>query len=114
MNSVHSAPIDPSGNRARADFVERVRHRREAAVDVGADHERRRGAQVRAAGRARASSGRSTRATLDNPLLFPTFSATVEAFFQGLFGGDLFTKALTSLQGAADRLRRRHRCARRC
>jgi len=36
--------------------------------------------------------------TLNNPLLFPTFSATVEAFFKGLFGGDLFTKALTSLR----------------
>ena len=35
---------------------------------------------------------------LNNPLLFPTFSATVEAFFGGLFGGDLFTKALTSLR----------------
>jgi NitT/TauT family transport system permease protein len=35
---------------------------------------------------------------LDNPLLFPTFSATVEAFFQGLFGGDLFTKAMTSMR----------------
>ncbi|HSC23469.1 MAG TPA: ABC transporter permease [Casimicrobiaceae bacterium] len=35
---------------------------------------------------------------LDNPLLFPTFSATVVAFFKGLFGGDLFTKALTSLR----------------
>jgi len=36
--------------------------------------------------------------TLNNPLLFPTFSATVEAFFKGLFGGELFTKALTSLR----------------
>jgi NitT/TauT family transport system permease protein len=36
--------------------------------------------------------------SLDNPLLFPTFSATIEAFVQGLFGGDLFTKALTSLR----------------
>jgi len=35
---------------------------------------------------------------LNNPLLFPTFSATVEAFFKGLFGGDLFAKALTSLK----------------
>jgi NitT/TauT family transport system permease protein len=35
---------------------------------------------------------------LDNPLLFPTFGATVEAFFKGLFGGDLFTKAMTSLR----------------
>jgi NitT/TauT family transport system permease protein len=35
---------------------------------------------------------------LDNPLLFPSFSATVEAFFQGLFGGDLFTKAMTSMK----------------
>jgi NitT/TauT family transport system permease protein len=35
---------------------------------------------------------------LDNPLLFPTFSATVVAFFKGLFGGDLFTKAMTSLR----------------
>jgi NitT/TauT family transport system permease protein len=35
---------------------------------------------------------------LDNPLLFPTFSATVVAFFKGLFGGDLFTKAITSLR----------------
>jgi NitT/TauT family transport system permease protein len=36
--------------------------------------------------------------TLNNPLLFPTFSATVEAFLKGLFGGDLFLKALTSLR----------------
>jgi NitT/TauT family transport system permease protein len=36
--------------------------------------------------------------SLDNPLLFPTFSSTVEAFVNGLFGGDLFTKALTSLR----------------
>jgi NitT/TauT family transport system permease protein len=36
--------------------------------------------------------------SLDNPLLFPTFSATVGAFLNGLFGGDLFTKALTSLR----------------
>ncbi len=36
--------------------------------------------------------------TLNNPLLFPTFSATVDAFFKGLFGGDLFAKALTSLR----------------
>jgi len=35
---------------------------------------------------------------LANPLLFPTFSATVAAFGKGLFGGDLFTKALTSLR----------------
>jgi NitT/TauT family transport system permease protein len=35
---------------------------------------------------------------LDNPLLFPTFSATLVAFFQGLFGGELFLKALTSLR----------------
>jgi NitT/TauT family transport system permease protein len=35
---------------------------------------------------------------LANPLLFPTFSATLSAFFHGLFGGDLFTKALTSLR----------------
>ena len=36
--------------------------------------------------------------SLDNPLLFPTFSSTVKAFVNGLFGGDLFTKALTSLR----------------
>jgi NitT/TauT family transport system permease protein len=36
--------------------------------------------------------------SLDNPLLFPTFSATLVAFFKGLFGGDLFVKALTSLR----------------
>jgi len=35
---------------------------------------------------------------LNNPLLFPTFFATVAAFGKGLFGGDLFTKALTSLR----------------
>jgi NitT/TauT family transport system permease protein len=35
---------------------------------------------------------------LNNPLLFPTFSVTVEAFIRGLFGGELFTKALTSLR----------------
>ena len=35
---------------------------------------------------------------LDNPLLFPTFSATVAAFAKGVFGGDLLTKAMTSLR----------------
>ena len=35
---------------------------------------------------------------LNNPLLFPTFSSTVEAFFQGLFGGALAARALTSLR----------------
>jgi len=36
--------------------------------------------------------------SLDNPLLFPTFTATVEAFVKGLLGGDLFAKAVTSLR----------------
>ena len=36
--------------------------------------------------------------SLNNPLLFPTFSSTLDAFFKGLFGGDLFSKALTSLR----------------
>jgi NitT/TauT family transport system permease protein len=36
--------------------------------------------------------------TLNNALLFPTFSATVRAFVEGLFGGDLFMKAVTSLR----------------
>jgi len=36
--------------------------------------------------------------SLDNPLLFPTFGATVEAFVKGLLGGDLFAKAVTSLR----------------
>ena len=36
--------------------------------------------------------------SVDNPLLFPTFSATLAAFFKGLFGGDLFAKAMTSLR----------------
>jgi len=35
---------------------------------------------------------------LNNPLLFPTFSSTFEAFIDGLFGGPLFAKALTSLR----------------
>ena len=35
---------------------------------------------------------------LDNPLLFPTFSATVTSFVKGIFGGDLFSKAITSLR----------------
>jgi NitT/TauT family transport system permease protein len=35
---------------------------------------------------------------LNNPLLFPTFSATVEAFAEGLFGGELFGRVLTSLR----------------
>jgi NitT/TauT family transport system permease protein len=35
---------------------------------------------------------------LNNPLLVPTFSATVEAFLGGLWGGELVTKALTSLR----------------
>jgi NitT/TauT family transport system permease protein len=36
--------------------------------------------------------------SLDNPLLFPTFGATLSAFVHGLFGGDLFAKAATSLR----------------
>jgi NitT/TauT family transport system permease protein len=35
---------------------------------------------------------------LNNPLLFPTFSATVTAFFEGIVGGSLLLKALTSLR----------------
>ena len=35
---------------------------------------------------------------LNNPLLFPTFSATCSAFIDGLFGGTLFARALTSLR----------------
>ena len=35
---------------------------------------------------------------LDNPLLFPTFSATCSAFVEGLFGGTLFARALTSMR----------------
>jgi len=35
---------------------------------------------------------------LNNPLLFPTFSATIEAFFQGFFGGTLFSRVATSLR----------------
>jgi NitT/TauT family transport system permease protein len=35
---------------------------------------------------------------LDNPLLFPTFSATCNAFIDGFFGGTLFARALTSLR----------------
>jgi NitT/TauT family transport system permease protein len=35
---------------------------------------------------------------LDNPLLFPTFTATIEAFVQAIVGGDLLQKAFTSLR----------------
>ncbi|MBS0325453.1 MAG: ABC transporter permease [Proteobacteria bacterium] len=35
---------------------------------------------------------------LHNPLLFPTFSATVQAFVHGMLGGDLFIKAMTSVK----------------
>jgi NitT/TauT family transport system permease protein len=35
---------------------------------------------------------------LNNPLIFPTFSSTFEAFIDGLFGGPLFAKAVTSLR----------------
>ena len=35
---------------------------------------------------------------LHNPLLFPTFSATVQAFVHGMLGGDLFVKAMTSVK----------------
>ena len=35
---------------------------------------------------------------LNNPLLFPTFSATCGAFVEGLFGGTLFARAMTSLR----------------
>jgi NitT/TauT family transport system permease protein len=35
---------------------------------------------------------------LDNPLLFPTFGATIEAFYQGVAGGGLLGKAWTSIK----------------
>ena len=35
---------------------------------------------------------------LSNPLLFPTFSSTIEAFAQGIFGGGLLGKAWTSIK----------------
>lgn len=35
---------------------------------------------------------------LDNPLLFPTFAATLEAFVAGFVGGGLLSRTLTSLQ----------------
>jgi len=35
---------------------------------------------------------------LDNPLLFPTFGATIEAFYQGIVGGGLLGKAWTSIK----------------
>ena len=35
---------------------------------------------------------------LANPLLFPTFSATLEAFVNGMFGGELFARTVTSLR----------------
>src|SRR5216683_4650612 len=35
---------------------------------------------------------------LDNPLLFPTFSATLLAFANGFFGGELFGRVVTSLR----------------
>ena len=35
---------------------------------------------------------------LNNPLLFPTFSSTIEAFAQGILGGGLLGKAWTSIR----------------
>jgi NitT/TauT family transport system permease protein len=35
---------------------------------------------------------------LNNPLLFPTFGATLEAFYQAIFGGGLLGKAWTSIK----------------
>jgi NitT/TauT family transport system permease protein len=35
---------------------------------------------------------------LNNPLLFPTFTSTLEAFYQGIFGGGLLGKAWTSIK----------------
>ena len=35
---------------------------------------------------------------LDNPLLFPTFTATIQAFVEGIFGGGLLGKAWTSIK----------------
>jgi NitT/TauT family transport system permease protein len=35
---------------------------------------------------------------LNNPLLFPTFASTIEAFVQGIFGGGLLGKAWTSIK----------------
>ena len=35
---------------------------------------------------------------LNNPLLFPTFVSTIEAFVQGIFGGGLLGKAWTSIK----------------
>ena len=35
---------------------------------------------------------------LNNPLLFPTFTSTLEAFYQAIFGGGLLGKAWTSIK----------------
>ena len=35
---------------------------------------------------------------LDNPLLFPTFTATIQAFVDGIVGGGLLGKAWTSIK----------------
>jgi NitT/TauT family transport system permease protein len=35
---------------------------------------------------------------LNNPLLFPTFGSTIEAFYHGIFGGGLLGKAWTSIK----------------
>ena len=49
---------------------------------------------------------------LDNPLLFPTFTATIHAFIDGIVGGGLLGKAWTSIKDAADRVQRGY-CSRR-
>ena len=41
---------------------------------------------------------------LNNPLLFPTFSATVEAFFAGLISGKIILGDLVLYHGVAARL----------
>ena len=77
---------------------QRVRRRREAAVDVGADLQHRGGAQV-AILVVLALVWEVYARWLNNPLLFPTFTATIEAFCRRHLSGGLLR------QGAGPRSR---------
>ncbi len=75
----------------RARRPRRYRRRREAAVGIGSGSTTI-GAVRKLAlllVRPRVCSGRSTRSWLNNPLLFPTFTAMLEAFFEAVASADV-------------------------
>ena len=102
-----NVPVQRAGIRARR-RDQRLRRRREAAHDFGEDLQQRGGAQRSCCSCCSRRSGRSTRRQLDNPLLFPTFSDTIERVLRRHHERRAAAARLVLDQGPADGLRRRH------